>query len=181
MILLGVLNGAVAGLLEVLVALRLLLREHQRRLRLIHLRLVGADLRLLHVELGVDVLDTGLRGRNLGLRLFERDAIVAVVDPGDHVAGGDMLVVGDRDGGDVAGHLRGERELPRRDEGIVGGLKMAGMVNIQIAAAQRREASSTAPIAETTGRRRRKPLPGLLGWLGLPFVPIQAMRANGAG
>jgi hypothetical protein len=95
--LLGVLNGAVAGLLEVLVALRLLLREHQRRLRLIHLRLVGADLRLLHVELGVDVLDTGLRGRNLGLRLFEGNAIVAVVDAGNHLASGEMLVIGDRE------------------------------------------------------------------------------------
>ncbi len=106
-VLLGVLNGAIAGLLQVLVARRLLLREHQRRLRLIHLRLVGADLRLLHVELRVDVLDAGLRGRDLRLRLLERDAIVAVVDAGDHVAGGDMLVVGDRDGGDDSRTLSG--------------------------------------------------------------------------
>jgi hypothetical protein len=52
------------------------------------------------------------------------DAVVAVVDAGDDVASGDMLVVGDRDGGDVAGHLWGEGSLPRRDEGIVGRLEM---------------------------------------------------------
>ena len=110
-VLLGVLNGAVAGLLQMLVARRLLLREHQRRLRLIHLRLVGADLRLLHVELRLDVLDAGPRGPDLGLRLFERDAIVALVDAGNHVPGGDMLVVGDRDGGEIAGHFRRERRF----------------------------------------------------------------------
>ena len=46
--------------------------------------------------------------------------IVAVVDAGDHVAGGDVLVVGDRNGGDVAGDLGRDRELPRGDEGVVG-------------------------------------------------------------
>ena len=108
-----------------LVARRLLLGEHQRRLRLIHLRLVGGDLCLLHVELRVDVLDAGLRGRDLRLGLRERDAIVTIIDAGDHVAGFDMLVVGDGDGGDVARHFRRDRELPRRDEGVVGGLEMS--------------------------------------------------------
>jgi hypothetical protein len=55
---------------------------------------------------------------------------------GDHVPGGDMLVIGDRDGGEIAGHLRGERELPRRDEGIIGGLKTLGVVEVDITAAQ---------------------------------------------
>ena len=112
-VLLGVLNGAVAGLLQVLVALRLLLCEHQRRLGLIDLRLVGADLCLLHVELRVDVLDAGPRGRHLRLRLFERDAIVAVVDAGDHVARGDMLVIGDRHGGDDSRTPSGRGEICR--------------------------------------------------------------------
>ena len=119
-----------------LVSHRLLLREHQCRLRLIHLRLVGADLCLLHLQLRVDVLDAGLRGRDLCLRLIERDAVIAVVDAGDHVAGGDVLVVGDRDGGDIAGHLWGERSLPRRDEGVVGRLEMLGVVQVDIAAAE---------------------------------------------
>ena len=52
------------------------------------------------------------------------DAVVAVVDAGDDVASGDMLVVARRDGGDVAGHLLGEGSLPRRDEGIVGRLEI---------------------------------------------------------
>jgi hypothetical protein len=69
-VLLGILNSAVARLLEVLVALRLLLREHKRGLSLVHLRLVGADLCLLHAELRIDVLDAGLRRRDLRLRLI---------------------------------------------------------------------------------------------------------------
>ena len=60
-ILLFVLNGAIAGLPEVLVPRRLLLGEHQRGLGLLDLRLVGGDLRLLDLELRVDVLDAGLR------------------------------------------------------------------------------------------------------------------------
>ncbi len=35
-------------------------------------------------DLRVDVVDAGLRGRDLRLRLVERDAVVAVVDAGDH-------------------------------------------------------------------------------------------------
>jgi hypothetical protein len=69
-VLLSILNGAGTRLLQFLVALRLLLREHQRRLSLVELRLVGVDLRLLHLELRVDVFDAGLRGRDLRLRLL---------------------------------------------------------------------------------------------------------------
>jgi hypothetical protein len=47
----------------------------------------------------------------LHLGLIERGAVIAVVDAGDHVAGGDTLVVSDRNGGDVSGDLRGERGL----------------------------------------------------------------------
>ena len=65
---------------EFLIARVLLLREHQHRLRLVHLRRVGADLRLLHLELRVDVLDAGLRRRHLRLGLVERGAVIAVVD-----------------------------------------------------------------------------------------------------
>ena len=119
---------------QVLVARRLLLREHQRRLRLLHLRLACADLRLLHVDLRVDVLDVGLRAPRPAPRACcERDAVVAIVDARDHVAGGDVLVVGDRHGGDVARHLRRDRELARRDEGIVGRLEMPGVVPVEIA------------------------------------------------
>jgi hypothetical protein len=47
-VLLGILDGARAFLRQILIARVLLLREYQRRLRQFDLRLVGADLRLLH-------------------------------------------------------------------------------------------------------------------------------------
>ena len=135
--LLGVLNRAIACVLQVLEALRLLLCEHQCRLRLIHLRLVGADLCLLHVELRIDILDVGLRRRDLRLRLLERRAKVTVIDTGDHVAGFDMLVVGDGDGRDVARDFRCDRKLPRRDEGIIGRFEMSCVVQVEVAAGDR--------------------------------------------
>src|SRR5499426_3737016 len=50
-VLLCALNGAVAFLRQILVAHRLLLREHQRRLRLLHLGLARVHLRLLYIDL----------------------------------------------------------------------------------------------------------------------------------
>jgi hypothetical protein len=129
------LDGARAFLRQVLVARVLLLSEHQRRLRLLDLRLAGADLRLLHLKLRVDVLDAGLRRRHLRLGLIERDAVITIVDAGDHIAGGHVLIVVDGDGGDVAGDLRGERGLSRRNEGVIGRLEMPDVVNIHIARA----------------------------------------------
>jgi hypothetical protein len=130
--------------------------------------LVGIDLRLLHFELRIDVFDAGLRSRDLRVRLIESDAIVAVVDPGDHVVGGNMLVVGDGDGGDVTGHFRSERGLPRGDEGIVGGLKTAGIVNVQIAAAQESGEQHRSDRGDN-GTPMQEAIPGLLGWLRPPF------------
>jgi hypothetical protein len=60
---LGVLNGArESRRRQLLIALRLLLSKHQRRLRLADLCLVGADLGLLHNDLRMDVLGVGPRG-----------------------------------------------------------------------------------------------------------------------
>ena len=70
------------------------------------------------------LLDAGLRGGDLRLGLVERDAVVAIVDARDHVARRDVLVVGDRNRGEVAGHLRRDGELARRDEGVVGRFEM---------------------------------------------------------
>jgi hypothetical protein len=69
-----------------LVSHRLLLCEHQCRLRLIHLRLVGADLCLLHIQLRVDVLDAGLRGRDLCLRLRREQSATSHFDHSGHSA-----------------------------------------------------------------------------------------------
>ena len=79
-----------------------------------------------------------MRGCDLRLRPLERDAIVAVIDAGDHVVSGDMLVVSDGDGGEVVRHFRGKRGLPCRDKGIVRGLEMSSVVRVEIAAAQGR-------------------------------------------
>ena len=74
------------------VARRLLLGEHQRGLRLLHLRLAGGNLApAAHVELRVDVLDAGFSAAaTCASSLRECDAIVAIVDASDHVAGFDI-------------------------------------------------------------------------------------------
>ena len=87
-VLLRALHRAGAGSSQVPGIGRLLLREHQRRLGLLDLRIGSLDLRFLHRDLRVDVVDVGLRRRDLRVRLLERDAIVAVVDAGDHLARG---------------------------------------------------------------------------------------------
>ena len=111
------------------------LRKLQVRLRLVHLRLAGGDLRLLHVHLRVDVAHRRLCGGDLRLGLFERDAIRAIVDADDHLAGGDMLVVGDRNRGDIARDLRRNGKLPRGDEGVVGRFEMGGVVHVEVSRA----------------------------------------------
>ena len=132
-VLLRVLHAAGARFRQVLIARGLLPGEGQRRLRLLYLRLVGVDLRLLHGDLRVDVLNAGLAAGDLRLRLVERGAVVTVVDAGDHGAGGHVLVVGDGDGGEVAGDFRGDGELPGGDEGVVGRLEVGGVVPVEIA------------------------------------------------
>ena len=57
---------------------------------MVDLGLVGCDLRLLHVELRIDILDAGLCRGDLRLGLRQCHLIIAVVEPGDHVAGRDM-------------------------------------------------------------------------------------------
>jgi hypothetical protein len=66
--------------------------------------------------------------------LREGDTVVAVVEMGDNLAGGDMFIVGDGDGGDIAGHFRSERGLPRCDESVVGGFEMSAVIQVDVAA-----------------------------------------------
>jgi hypothetical protein len=98
---------------QIVVALRLLVREHQRRLRLVDLCLVRVDLCLLHNDLSIDGLDARLCRRYLRLGHGKRIAVIALVDLGDHLAGGDVLVIGDRDRREVSGHLGRDGELAR--------------------------------------------------------------------
>lgn len=137
-VLLGVLNGAIALFRQVLIARRLLLPEYQRRLRLVDLGLVGINLCLLDIDLRIDVLDAGLCGATCAWACSS-DAVVAIVDAGDEGAGGHVLFVGDRHRRDVAGDLRRDGKLARRDEGIVGRLEMRGVVPVKIAACRRNE------------------------------------------
>ncbi len=109
------------------------------RLRLGHLRLVGGDLRVLRGDLRVDVVDTGFRPRHLSLGLRERREVIALVDLGDHAALVDMLVVGDRHRGDVARDLWRDRELARRDEGVVGRFEMRGMIPVEVSGRRRQQ------------------------------------------
>ena len=131
-------------------------REHQRRLRLSTCAWLALICAFCTSSLGIDILDAGLRGRNLRLRLLERDAIIAVIDTGNHFARSDMLVVGDGNGGDVTGNLWRERRLPRGDEGIVGRLIVPRLIHIDVAATQHGDQQERADCRDT-GRRRRKP------------------------
>src|SRR5262249_36777088 len=111
----------------------LLLGECQAGLGLLHLRRVLRHLGLLHGDLCVDVLDAGLRRRDLPLRLGKCIPVITVVYTSDHLAGDDVFVVGDWDGCDVARYLRGDRELARRDEGVISGLEVSGVIEVEIA------------------------------------------------
>ena len=80
-----------------------------------------------------------LRARHLRFGLRQRRAVIALVDPGDHVALVDMLVVGDRNRGDVARDLGRDRELARRDEGVVGRFEMRGMIPVEVSGRRRQQ------------------------------------------
>jgi hypothetical protein len=104
----------------------LLLGEFELRLGLVDLRLGLINLLMLTVDLRLDVADVGLRHSDLRLRLrlrlIDRVAIVAVVDKREQIAGLDVLVVRDRNLGDIAADLRRNRKAARGDERIVSGL-----------------------------------------------------------
>jgi hypothetical protein len=119
---------------------------------LINLRLVGADLCLLHNDLRIDILYIGQRGGYLRPRFGKRVAVIAAVDSRDHLAGDDVLVVGDRDRCEIAGHLGGDRELTRGDKGVVGRLEVRGVVPIEVARGQRQEEED-----QTADERKRVP------------------------
>src|SRR5262249_59303410 len=71
------------------------------------------------------------------LCLIERDAVITLIDAREHVAGGNVLVVGHGNHRNVAGDLRGDGELPGRDEGVIGRLKMPGVVPVEVSAGRR--------------------------------------------
>ena len=103
-------------------------------------------------DLAADPVDGGLLGRDPGARGIDRDAIVAVVDPEDHVAGLHHDVVAGQDRRDVAGHPRAERGVVGAHIGVVGGDEEAADQNIMHAVAAAASASS-APTPIRTNLR----------------------------
>ena len=95
------------------VALVLLRGEGHRGLVDIDGGLRGVDHRLLDLELGLLAGDRGPGRRHIRPGLVERDPEVAVVDPGQHLAGCDALIVLDQHLLQIAGDLW-------RDGGVVG-------------------------------------------------------------
>ena len=82
----------------------------------------------------------------IGLRLIERDPEIAVVDPGEHLAGLDRLVVADQHGCDIAGDFRRDGRVVRLDIGVVGrDLEPADRPIVPAEMAGPGEASALAP------------------------------------
>ena len=79
------------------------------------------DRRVLGLDLPADAGDRRVLGGDLGLGGVDREAVVAVVDARQQVAGVDLLVVGHRDFDDVAGDLGGDDRRVGADIGVVGG------------------------------------------------------------
>jgi hypothetical protein len=110
--------------------------EFQLGFGLIELGLRLVDLLMLAVDLGLDVVNIGLSDRYLYLGLVDCDDIIAIVDPGEQVAGLDVLVVGNRHFPDITGDLRCNGEAPRGDKGVIGGFIIADAEPIDSAAEQ---------------------------------------------
>ena len=108
-----------------LVALLLVLRELQRRLSRRHLRRGLVDLRQLQGYLGVLVGDIGLRLGDGGLALRQSRPVVALVDPHQHLAGRDGLVVGDLERRHIAADLGADGHIVGLQVGVVGAGEIA--------------------------------------------------------
>jgi hypothetical protein len=104
----------------------------------------------------------------LRLRLVQRRPVIAIVDTRDHAAGGDVLIVGNGHGGDVAGDLGGDGKLPRGDESIVGRFEMTGIVPIDIAGRYDRNGEK-----EHAGDEKRAPPRPLAGCIGRRAVVLR--------
>jgi len=107
--------------------------RHQRRLAVeLQLGACGCRLRrhelrsglgnggFLRSDLVADARDSRFLGRHLFARRVNRQAVIAVIDRGDDVAGMHIGVVGHRDAGEIAWDLGGERRVVGLHVGVVG-------------------------------------------------------------
>ena len=92
----------------------------QRGFRGGELRLGLLDRAFQRRDLTADAVDGGLLGRDPGARGVDRDAIIAVVDPENHVAGANDRVVAGQDRRDMARDPRAEHGVVGADIGVVG-------------------------------------------------------------
>ncbi len=118
--LLRALHRTVAGLRQSGVTAQFLLRKNQGSLIRLHRLVRLLDRQFLLVDLLGESIDTGLRRCDVCARLIERGLIVVRVDPGEHLARLDRLVVVDRPLGDVARHLRADQDRMRRHVSVIG-------------------------------------------------------------
>ena len=112
---------------KIVVALRLLLREDQGRLRVGEVGVSLDDARLLLDQRRTDALQLRLGLVEIGLVLEQHDLVVAVVDAGDHLAGAHRLIVGDAQLRDEAADLRRDRDLVGLEERVIGHLPEAAI------------------------------------------------------
>ena len=132
-------------------------------------------------DLAADPLDGGLLGRDLRARDVDRDAVIAVVDPEDHVALADHDVVAGNDGRDVTGHPGAERGVVGAHIGVIGGDAKASDHNVIHAVAGRGEREQRADthqdhsLALARFRRGAGGAPG-----GLPVAGFSVAGLPGA-
>ena len=104
-----------------------MLREGQRRLRLRCLLLCLIDAGSLGLYLRVDIGHGGLGLIDLRTRLIDLRPVVAVVEPHQHGAGIDQLIVRHRHINDGGADLGADRDCAGIDEGVVGRFITAGV------------------------------------------------------
>ena len=104
-------------------------------------------------DLMCDAGDGRLLGRDFAARGVDGEPVVAVVDRGDHVAGMDVGVVGDRDAGDIAGDFGGERRVVGLHIGVVGRDREAPDRHV-VVAEPAADAGRQIAIAPSTSLRR---------------------------
>ena len=106
--------------LERLLAIEIEVGSFQAGVRRGQLRLGLFDRAFQRGDLPADAIDGGLLGRDPGARGVNRDAIIAVVDPEDHLAGPDHRIVAGQDGSNMARHPGAERGVVGAHIGVVG-------------------------------------------------------------
>jgi hypothetical protein len=91
------------------------------------------DQGLLQLDLGIEIAHRGFGRRDVGPRLVQRCAEIAVIDPGEQLACPDRLVVGNQHLGDVARDPRRDDRGVGFDVGVVGRLEIAAGGKVVVA------------------------------------------------